>query len=163
MHIRRAELNDIPALADLLTTVWQQSYRNVFPADVLAAIESQKWHAGLTQHIENPTLSFYVAEAEGRVVGMLLFGAGREATFGEAEIYVINVLPAFQGKGIGKQLIRFALAKIGSQTVYLQVITQNIAARSFYERVGFIDSGIQTEREMWGVRFSQQVYQIPAT
>lgn len=157
MQIREATVNDVPQLAELLTTVWQSSYQNIFPANVLNAIESEKWHMGLMNTISNPDIASYIAEENGNIVAMLVFGKGREA-FAESEIYVLNVLPSYQRQGLGEQLMRLALNALTPYTVYLQVMSENHNSRRFYEKMGFKESGTQTEREMWGVRFKQTVY-----
>lgn len=158
MHIRLAEPKDIAQLADLLTRVWQASYRHIFPADVLDKIEPEKWLPGLTSALQNPAINYYVATEQEKVIGMLCFGTGRDPQFGKTEIYVLNVDPNFQGKGIGKRLMDIALKECQGETIYLHVITENRTARAFYERIGFVESGITTEREMWGVKFLQSVY-----
>lgn len=158
MHIRLAEPKDIAQLADLLTRVWQASYRHIFPADVLDKIESEKWLPGLTSALQNPAINYYVATEQAKIIGMLCFGAGRDPQFGEAEVYVLNVDPDFQRKSIGKRLMEIALSEVQANSLYLQVISENRTARAFYERIGFVESGITTEREMWGVKFLQSVY-----
>lgn len=75
------------------------------------------------------------------------------------EIYVLNVLPEFQRKGVGKALMRQTLNSLKGQTIYLQVASLNRQALHFYEQSGFLETGVQTEREMWGVHFLQAVYQ----
>lgn len=158
MHIRLAEPKDIAQLADLLTRVWQASYRHIFPADVLDKIEPEKWLPGLASALQNPAINYYVATEQAKIIGMLCFGAGRDPQFGEMEIYVLNVDPDFQRKSIGKRLMEIALSEVQANSLYLQVISENRTARAFYERIGFVESGITTEREMWGVKFLQSVY-----
>lgn len=158
MQLRLAQLSDIPALADLLTQVWQSAYQAVFPADILAKLENQKWYAGLEKNLVSPSLSFYIAEEGEKLVGMIVFGQGREKEFGESEIYLLNVLPDYQRQGIGQALMNKAFELCGEKSLYLQVISQNQQARSFYEKLGFRHTHIETEREMWGVPFTQAVY-----
>lgn len=158
MHIRLANLNDISALAELLTRVWQTSYRHIFPREALDSIETEKWILGLSSALQNSAINYYVATEQEKIIGMLCFGTGRDPQFGETEIYVLNVDPHFQRKGIGKQLMEIALSELQGTSLYLQVISENRAARTFYEQLGFIDSGITTEREMLGIKFQQSVY-----
>lgn len=159
MHIRLTKPADIPVLAELLTTVWQASYQAIFPASVLSAIESSKWQLGLEKSLHDPCIQFYVAEEGKQLIGMLAFGHAREPQFGESEIYVVNVLPDFQRHGVGKALMNVAFAALSGKTIYLHVATLNQQARAFYAQLGFVESPHHTEREMWGVRFSQTVYQ----
>ncbi|MEV6607335.1 GNAT family N-acetyltransferase [Kutzneria sp. NPDC051319] len=52
----------------------------------------------------------------------------------------IDLLPEYQGKGLGRQLMaRFlaALAARGVPAVHLGMVTANVGARKFYDRLGF--------------------------
>ncbi|RYF97953.1 MAG: GNAT family N-acetyltransferase, partial [Chitinophagaceae bacterium] len=52
--------------------------------------------------------------------------------------YKIEMLfldPAYIGKGLGKQLIDFAISKHGATLV--DVNEQNVSAKKFYEKIGF--------------------------
>ena len=51
----------------------------------------------------------------------------------------IDLLPPYQGRGYGRQLIdRFASA-VGSPGVHLAMATTNVRARGFYDRLGFTE------------------------
>jgi ribosomal protein S18 acetylase RimI-like enzyme len=52
----------------------------------------------------------------------------------------INLLPDYQRKGLGRELIdalRAALHKAGVPSVHLGMLTENVVARAFYDRTGF--------------------------
>jgi GNAT superfamily N-acetyltransferase len=52
----------------------------------------------------------------------------------------IDILPEFQGKGYGKELIGALLEKVkaeGAQGVHLDMVKSNVGARRFYGRLGF--------------------------
>ncbi|GAA1745799.1 GNAT family N-acetyltransferase [Luedemannella helvata] len=52
----------------------------------------------------------------------------------------IDILPAYQRRGLGRQLIESfvgALSEVGVRAVHLGVATANVKARAFYDRVGF--------------------------
>lgn len=149
MNIRKATLGDIPALGKLLTTVWQATYRGIFPESFLDHLEDEKWHNGLAQSIEKNAALYLAESAEGRVVAMVAFGEARLAEFGQAEIYSINVLPEFQRQGVGVALLEFALAELQqAEAVYLHVVKQNVTAQAFYAKHGFINSHISHERQI---------------
>jgi ribosomal-protein-alanine N-acetyltransferase len=63
----------------------------------------------------------------------------------EAEIHTIGVDPAFQGRGIGRALLRGLLAAADPlhTTVFLEVRTDNAAARALYESEGFAVVGLR--------------------
>jgi ribosomal-protein-alanine N-acetyltransferase len=63
----------------------------------------------------------------------------------EAEIHTIGVDPAFQGRGIGRALLRGLLAAADARhaTVFLEVRTDNDVARALYESEGFAVVGLR--------------------
>ena len=63
----------------------------------------------------------------------------------EAEIHTIGVDPAFQRRGIGRALLcgLLAVADAAHATVFLEVRTDNDAARSLYESEGFAIVGLR--------------------
>ena len=63
----------------------------------------------------------------------------------EAEIHTIGVDPAHQRRGIGRALLRglLGVADGVGATVFLEVRTDNVAARTLYEAVGFTVVGLR--------------------
>jgi [ribosomal protein S18]-alanine N-acetyltransferase len=63
----------------------------------------------------------------------------------EAEIHTIGVDPAFQGRGIGRTLLRglLGVADALHATVFLEVRTDNDTARALYESEGFAVVGLR--------------------
>jgi ribosomal-protein-alanine N-acetyltransferase len=63
----------------------------------------------------------------------------------EAEIHTIGVDLAFQGRGIGRALLRglLAVADTLHAAVFLEVRTDNDAARALYESEGFAVVGLR--------------------
>ncbi|MFC2978920.1 ribosomal protein S18-alanine N-acetyltransferase [Roseicyclus marinus] len=58
----------------------------------------------------------------------------------EAEVLTIAVDPTAQGKGLGKGLLRAAMAlaeQHGAETLFLEVAEDNVAARALYAGAGF--------------------------
>jgi ribosomal-protein-alanine N-acetyltransferase len=88
----------------------------------------------------------YLAARDGeRLVGYagLAFVAGPPQA--EAEIHTIGVDPAHQRRGIGRALLRGLLVvadEVGA-TVFLEVRTDNDAARALYEAEGFAVVGLR--------------------
>jgi ribosomal-protein-alanine N-acetyltransferase len=72
--------------------------------------------------------------------GMLL---GRVAA-GEAEVITLCVAPAVRRRGIATALLHAAKAEISARAgtaVFLEVATENAAARELYLRLGFVEVG----------------------
>ena len=86
----------------------------------------------------------YVAAREGdKLVG---YGGiarlGRKSPY-EYEIHTIGVDPAYQGRGIGREMLNRLLDIAGDDTIYLEVRTDNAAAIAMYENAGFVHVGVR--------------------
>jgi [ribosomal protein S18]-alanine N-acetyltransferase len=88
----------------------------------------------------------YLAAREGEMLvgygGIALVAGPPKA---EAEIHTIGVDPAFQGRGIGRALLRglLVVADGVQATVFLEVRTDNDVARALYESEGFAVVGLR--------------------
>ena len=67
---------------------------------------------------------------------------GRKPPF-EYEVHTIGVDPAYQGQGIGRQLLRGLFDFAGDATIFLEVRTDNAAAIALYESEGFEQVGLR--------------------
>jgi ribosomal protein S18 acetylase RimI-like enzyme len=80
-----------------------------------------------------------IVVAEGQAIGVL------EVKERPSELFLANlrILPAFQRQGWGTRILRDLLrqANDAGVLVTLQVLQVNLAARRFYERLGFIVTG----------------------
>lgn len=89
--------------------------------------------------------AYFAARVGSELVGYagLAFVAG--PPHAEAEVHTMAVDPAYQGRGIGRTLLRelLAVADAAAATVYLEVRTDNDPARSLYEQEGFVIVGLR--------------------
>ncbi|MDQ3886555.1 MAG: ribosomal protein S18-alanine N-acetyltransferase [Actinomycetota bacterium] len=76
---------------------------------------------------------YLAARAGGALVGY----AGLGLAGPEAEVHTFAVDPAYQGRGIGRELLRALLALAGNVTVFLEVRTDNEPALALYRSEGF--------------------------
>jgi [ribosomal protein S18]-alanine N-acetyltransferase len=84
-------------------------------------------------------------DATGTLVGYAGLAVLTGPPQAEAEVHTIGVDPAFQGRGIGRALLRGILvaADVLHATVFLEVRTDNDAARALYESEGFAVVGLR--------------------
>lgn len=61
----------------------------------------------------------------------------------EYEIHTIGVDPAYQGKGIGRQLLNRLIDYADGATIFLEVRTDNVPAIALYENAGFTRIGLR--------------------
>jgi ribosomal-protein-alanine N-acetyltransferase len=85
-------------------------------------------------------LPAWVAESEGRVVGLLVARIAAD----EMEILNLAVEPESRRRGTGTTLLDFALEhgrRAGATRIFLEVRESNLGARRFYEQRGFAVTG----------------------
>jgi [ribosomal protein S18]-alanine N-acetyltransferase len=82
----------------------------------------------------------YLSAREGE---SLIGYAGLVRAGSEAEIHTLAVDPAYQGRGIGRALLRAVLDHAVGATVFLEVRTDNESAIRLYRSEGFTVIGIR--------------------
>ncbi|MGD8404143.1 MAG: ribosomal protein S18-alanine N-acetyltransferase [Anaerolineales bacterium] len=85
---------------------------------------------------DNPAARCWVAEQDGRVVGMLILWM----ILDEAHIATLSTHPEFRRQGIAEGLLIAALEKAyaeGAQSALLEVRAGNRAAQALYQKYGF--------------------------
>ncbi len=89
--------------------------------------------------------TYLAARIDGELVGYGGVAVVGKPPGAEAEIHTIGVDPAHQGRGIGRALLRGLLAAADTlhATVFLEVRTDNDAARTLYETEGFVVVGLR--------------------
>ena len=79
---------------------------------------------------------FFVAEIDGRIVGTVMAGYDGHRGW----LYTVAVAPSHRRMRIGAALIRHAeaaLQSLGCVKINLQVLSPNIGAVTFYQRLGY--------------------------
>lgn len=97
------------------------------------------WGEGEFAGFLDDPLAFLLVEGDA---GFLL---GR-AVAGEAELLTLAVAPEARRRGLGRKLVaRFVYqARLrGAETAFLEVASDNAAARALYARCGFAESGLR--------------------
>ena len=162
IRIRRAELSDAAAIADLHVRTWQSTYRGLLPDALLDELDvvarTKRWQrilgegggrsegapAGTGSETAAPTSTTVVAVEDERVLGFASAGAARDDDAPCArELWALYVDPAEHGAGVGAELL---CAAVGTHPAYLWVLEGNNRAIAFYEKHGFrLDGGVESE------------------
>jgi ribosomal-protein-alanine N-acetyltransferase len=99
--------------------------------------------AAFLRELAAPHIHYVAARADDKLVG---YGGiarlGRKSPY-EYEIHTIGVDPAYQGQGIGREMLARLMNIAGDDTVYLEVRTDNAAAIAMYESAGFVNVGLR--------------------
>lgn len=82
---------------------------------------------------------FVTVTDEGEVVGFFCYSVNNDTK--EGMLKFIVVAPCCRGKGIAEEMIKLALKKAfddpNTNAVHLNVFSENIRAKKFYEKLGF--------------------------
>jgi GNAT superfamily N-acetyltransferase len=129
---------DARAIAELEVRAWRWAYVDVVAEQDMITVEDRvaRW-AG------RPSGGAFVAEVEGRIVGVVQAGPDPEDP-SVGRIRGLDVEPAAQGAGVGTALYEHACAELraaGYAEAVLWVFAGNGHARGFYERRGWAPDG----------------------
>jgi ribosomal-protein-alanine N-acetyltransferase len=123
--IRKMNINDIPVVVELDKI----SFSLPWP--------ERSFRFELT---DNPASRCWVAEIDGRIVGMIVVWL----LMGEAHVATLATHPNYRRQGIAKKLLAHALQRLtgeGAQSSFLEVRAGNIAAQEMYRKFGYKESG----------------------
>ncbi|WP_026792279.1 GNAT family N-acetyltransferase [Pleomorphomonas oryzae] len=139
---RSAEPRDAEAIAHLHVVVWQQTYSELAPTEAFATLDEahrrKRWKEKLAAPTDGQLI--LLAESDGRLVGIGAAGAASEPLFGSrGEIKFLYVDQDFQGRGIGRQLLKRLALHLRERHypgAALSVVDGNLAAIGFYKALG---------------------------
>ena len=155
--LRRATLDDAPAIAAIHVRAWQAAYAGIVPADFLAGLSIPKrtefWQRELT---ENRSI-VVVAIERGSIVGWASGGTCRDAdATDESEIFAVYVSPECWARGVGRQLMtRIEEDILPFSAITLWVLTQNQRAIAFYRKIGYEFDGAEKSLQFAGVSLQE--------
>ena len=120
---------------------WQEAYAGIVDAGYLADLTLEKCEERAFRWTEN----LLVAKVGSKVVGFAGYGAcGDEDLPGAGEVFAIYVLPEYCGAGVGGELMRAALDRLGAyDAVAVWVLRDNARAIRFYEKWGYRADGAE--------------------
>ena len=165
MEVREATVADAHRIAEIHVASWRAAYRGLMPDEALAKLDVEKRALFWAAHLTRQPHFLFVVETNQEIQGFcdLIPSRDKEAVpIRIAEIAAIYVDPNHWRKGAGRALCRFALElarQEGYAVVTLWCLASNVAARKFYEKMGFrLDGATKvdqsfTKHELHEVRF----------
>lgn len=126
LQFRAARLEDAPMMAHITAQAFGMSENEV------------DWYG--KNVMEQSIRRYYVGVLDESVIGKLDVMLGKAA----AGIYGFAVLPAYQGRGYGRQILARtiqAIQETGQQHITLEVATENKHALALYQSCGFKETG----------------------
>jgi GNAT superfamily N-acetyltransferase len=147
ISVRAATLDDTEAVCALHIAAWQAAYRGLIPDEILDGLDLDAWVARRRETFHTGPRVFVAVDAEDRPIGHTMIDTYRigqdpdRREPGVGEIWAIYAHPDHWGTGVGRALIRAALAELPQPEVRLWVLEGNLRARAFYERNGLYPDG----------------------
>ncbi|MEO7532181.1 MAG: GNAT family N-acetyltransferase [Sediminibacterium sp.] len=141
---RQPTTSDAGAIIDYSKTIFASTDQLLNTLDEYTiTLENEKtW---ITTLNENPNAFLLIAESDGAIIGFVFFIPNSKVKNAHTGECGVNVHPAFQGQGIGRQLMQELLdwAKENQQIqkIVLQVFATNKHAIALYKNLGFIEEG----------------------
>lgn len=142
--IRRATLNDIPAVCTLSQTLFE--YERQFTDEF-----NMQWSHGkdgvkfFTKSLKSRSSFILIAFDGEKAVGYILMKLERvswRVYNPMAELTNLSVDPMYRGQGVGTKLFQHAKAimkKRGVKRISVQALSDNVRALKFYKDMGFKD------------------------
>lgn len=159
--IRKVEAKDSEAIQEVFYKAWLNAYPNkeigITKEDIEKKFKdnfTQSFIDSFAEKIRNllPSVLFLVAvdkEENERVVGLCRVFLKDNYN----ELQAIYILPEYQNKGIGGMLWDKVVGSFSvEKDTIVHVATYNKSAISFYEKLGFVDSG---------KRFTEERHKMP--
>jgi ribosomal protein S18 acetylase RimI-like enzyme len=153
--IRRADLNDVTLLQYIGKKTFDDTFGNTCTKeDMRGVLELYFNTSQVTSELMDKHDNFFFFEEDGIVKGYLRINAKHDCPLEpyknhkSIELVRLYVLKEFHGAGVANNLMDYAhqfARNEGYDCMYLSVWEYNFRARGFYEKHGFINSGIEND------------------
>ncbi len=159
MEIRFINKNDsLLEISNIYENSWKYAYKNIIPQDYLDSIPKGRWANGIAKD----GMSNLVILENGVIIGTASICKSRWEQYSEyGEIVSIYFLPEYMGKGFGNHLLKRCieeLKRLGFDKILLWVLEDNIRARKFYEKNGFVCSDEYLNDNIGGKTLREVMY-----
>ena len=126
MNIRKAAIQDLSRIAEILVFVKRMNYRRIFQGDAVSFGVLQV--LSVAEEYADPEILEHIWVYDDGFVKGLIHIEGKQIR----ELYVDSF---FENQGIGAELIEFAKREFGAASLW--VLEKNTGAIRFYEAHGF--------------------------
>ena len=138
---RSPTLADAEAMAEVHVRSMCEAYAAILPAEVLAKLSVAEWTERWRSFIAEAKHPLLLAVVDGEAAGIIRTGSCSEALEPKPEghIFQLYVRQAYHRQGIGRALMRSVASDWrarGAKAMSVGVLTENSAARTFYEELG---------------------------
>ena len=149
-----------PGTIGKITELHATYYHDNWDLDVTFETQVGRELSEFIDHFLPERDGLWIAQLSGTFAGSVAIGGSE--TEGDARLRWFIVAPAFQGRGIGRKLLRMAISfcrerKYGE--IYLWTFQGLDRARSLYENEGFILSK-EKKAHQWGIDLTEQLFRL---
>jgi ribosomal protein S18 acetylase RimI-like enzyme len=147
--VRRANVADAAALADLGARLFFETYEGETPpADMAAFLAEAHGIEQQTRELSDPQIATFVAQCEGTLVGYTQVrvkpAPAGTTTDAAVELWRLYVDRRWHGRGVADALLSHALdaaRALDAKNVWLSVWERNARAIAYYCKRGFASAG----------------------
>lgn len=134
--LRAATRDDVPHLREMLIETWHDAYDGILGKEAVAQRCSSYFHpAVMYRYLGSDRWTPVAVSPDGKIAG---FMSTRCSPLGGVTIEMLYVAPRYQRHGLGLGLISSIAAQYPAvRWNTLDVLEPNLAARRFYEKLGF--------------------------
>jgi len=139
-EIKNASVEDIPLIRELTFRVWPHTYRSILSQEQIDyMLEMMYSVTSLQKQMNEQGCRFIIVYEDGNPVGFASYNEEEPTRWKLNKIYILQNQ---QGKGTGRFVIDHIIEEIKKEqasSLFLQV-NKNNNAKTFYERLGFIET-----------------------
>ena len=140
IQMRPWQKKDLATISKITLRSWISTYSSFIPeGDLKSYVNAHYTEAHLLSMFDDPFVSGFVADTGGDIVGYVRLVFNRD----EHRLYVpsLHVVPKFQSRGIGTQLLNAAEEKAtvkGLDELWIGAMVKNKRALALYREIGFL-------------------------
>lgn len=136
---RECTVDDTNDVQKVLFNTWLASYADFIPIkDIQWYFNNYYSEINFAQIYDDPTAFSFVGEIKKHIVGYARMKINKDQN--RCYLESLYVLPEFQGKGIGTDLLKIVEQKAKEHSfaqIWLGVMEQNIPSLEWYKKLGF--------------------------
>lgn len=142
MHIRPFRRDDLPTLNEITVEAFDGVSIDQGIERSLGLVNGRDWKWRKARHLDEDVdrdpEGVFVIEDAGRIVGFISTWRDREAGIGH--IPNLAFIPEYRGRGLGRELIEYALdhfRRSGLTHAKIETLEQNAVGKHLYQSLGF--------------------------
>ena len=153
--IRRGDINDVALLQQIGRTTFDDTFGNTCTKEDMRGVLDLFFNsAQVALELQDESDNFFFFEQDGIAKGYLRINAKHACPLESfqnrknIELVRLYILKEFHGLGVANELMNFALdfaRNNGFDLMYLSVWEYNFRARGFYEKHGFVNTGLEND------------------